>query len=189
MPFPWAAAGGALSGVLSFLGGSSARRQARAEAQRNRDFQERMSSTAHQREVADLRAAGLNPILSATGGRGASTPGGAMAPITDVVTPALNSAMAWRRHRQELKNMRMNEWLGRSTIDLQNKQKARILMETVGQDLTNQQQKEVLKGLRVEGDIDTSRFGKVMRYIDRILGRGGSARMLPGRSTTTTRIK
>lgn len=47
------------------------------QAQFNRDFQERLSNTAHQREVADLKAAGLNPILSANAG--SSTPSGSMA--------------------------------------------------------------------------------------------------------------
>lgn len=50
-----------------------------AEAAKTRDWQQLMSNTAHQREVKDLIAAGLNPVLSAGGGNGASVGSGATA--------------------------------------------------------------------------------------------------------------
>jgi len=92
------------------LGQENATNIARGEAHRLQAWQERMSSTSHQREVADLKAAGLNPILSANGG--SATPGGAQPTLPQVQQPDLmqgylslkNLEMAQQRLDMEQKN-------------------------------------------------------------------------------------
>lgn len=97
--------GGAVSGGLDYLGGKEQREADLQSAREQMAFQERMSSTAHQREVADLKLAGLNPALSA-GGQGASSPQGAKINPENLMKgfgPAISSAVDMAATAQGIK--------------------------------------------------------------------------------------
>ena len=94
-------AGGAAAG-LGFLGQERANRANREMAREQMRFQERMSGTAYQRGVRDMKLAGINPMLAFAQG-GASSPGGQTARMEDVAGPAVSSAMGMRRMVADLK--------------------------------------------------------------------------------------
>lgn len=98
----WAAIGSAIPGVGQYMAGREANQANRDMNSQQIGFQERMSNTAHTREVADLKNAGLNPILSANSG--ASTPPGSQATIQPAAIdwPQIYQAVAVKQNEKRL---------------------------------------------------------------------------------------
>lgn len=135
---PVGAIGGAIiGGIASLFGQKSANdanlRIAREtnkfnakEAQLNRDFQERLSGTAYQRSMEDMKKAGLNPMLAYSQG-GASTPSGATASgqsahMESVIAPAIATALEIRRVKKELDGLQSQTDLNSAIADTQRAQ-------------------------------------------------------------------
>lgn len=122
--------GSGISAAASFFGGERRNESQIEQAQGLMAFQERMSNTSYQRAVADLQAAGLNPMLAYAHG-GASTPAGSMANIEDTLSPAINTGREVYRasteaavRSEQVKNLEAEtglkrvetEWRGAETV-------------------------------------------------------------------------
>lgn len=186
----WGAVGQAVGQLVSNRQQKVFANQAMREQMHFQDF---MSSTAHQREVQDLRRAGLNPILSATGGSG-SPMGFGSAPTTNPGN-VIASAMEGKKMSEEIENLKVaNENIEADTTkkrqeaalasaqhnreqaatNVLNQDEALRQQQTATErwrTLAEQAQAGILastaKGAKLEGQIDESRFGEAMRYIDR----------------------
>lgn len=131
-----------IGGGLGFIGAKDANKANLQIAREQMAFQERMSSTAVQRRVEDLRAAGLNPILAA--GSSSSSPAGASAAMQNALAPAsagvsraVSTALQARRLQAELANM---EQINRNLMAEQ----GRIAASAEGQNLQNQLTQQML---------------------------------------------
>lgn len=158
---------GFASGSTGALGDYFSAQQAAREAEKNRGFQERMSSTSHQREVEDLRKAGLNPILSARLG-GSSTPPGAMAPVPDYGRTAQNAVNSAMSAIQMQSNMALNAAQTRDVNAAAHLKEVQGRVSTRTEIAQIETVLEALYKLRMEGDLTAHMKVKVEEEIGNI---------------------
>lgn len=160
-------------GAASMWGQERANRQNIALAHDTMRFQERMSSTAYQRAVKDMRMAGINPMLAASQG-GASSPGGATPTVDDIVGPAVSSAQHARRLSSELKLMAEQGRNVAADTDLKDQNRreseARERLTDAERKIRDAALPRAEREAQIYGD---RRTGKVAGYLDAIFGGRG----------------
>lgn len=109
-------AGAAISGGLSFLGAQRANRANESAVRAQMDFQRESYQNRYQWQMADMRAAGLNPILAYQQGAGPALQGSTYTAINELAGPAaaVNSAFANARTSQEISNLQTQNELIRA---------------------------------------------------------------------------
>lgn len=162
-----------LSKVVPGLGDAEAARiqneENKKEAQINRDFQERMSSTAYQRAMEDMKKSGLNPMLAYMQG-GASAPSGSQALINSESKTALghfaaNNLMNIATAKQQQQQVNQQALVNDSTIKLQSTAAAKNMQEAEKTRLDNVKQKKFEPLNAKAADITNS----VSRTYDKIM--------------------
>lgn len=171
--------GGLIAGGLSTAGSVFGTSRTESMVGDQMSFQERMSNTAHQREVEDLRKAGLNPYLSLT--HGASTPSGSSATIGDPLTPGVSTAIQAIRAKSDIDNLvKMGDQIESQTaLNESLKYKAdmdsRVASSTArNNDITNQLLKTTIPAAQQKEKIDKSKVGKAMSWVDRVMSSVGN---------------
>lgn len=174
--------GGVVSAVAGGLLGNKGQKDSNAASaasiQKQMDFQERMSNTSYQRGMADMKKAGLNPMLAMHQG-GASVPNGSSMEFKSEMAPLANSAKNLAANVAQIENVKANTAKAEAESDLASAQAAETMARTPTHEaninLTNAQISKInneIPKILSEIDVNHQTFQKIMAEVNNVVKTG-----------------